>query len=263
MGNCLITTLPSSVSDNTLRKFAVLNVKFTNLSFSSSAVLGVRTKSQMSVTGVSDDLYDQVGVNLGRVVSFGTSASSTWLCPGSGDVELSNKYDITYLSLPNAYIEPIDVADMQYCNELQTCIVPMKGDLSNLGIMPYVTNLDLRRPNESYDLVGTLSAFANLTSLTTLNLSKNRVITGNIADLGPLTSLTSLSLGDLNAITGTVEGFVAAQRSAGRTTCSSLSVPYIGSTPITFNGSSIVSVSQTTISWTENTITIGGTTINA
>lgn len=101
-------------------------------------------------------------------------------------------------------------------------------------------------------------------TMTELNISFNTLITGNIADFGPCVNLTTLNISN-TGVTGSLEGFVAAQRAAGRTTCNSLSLPYIGEgQTITFNGAKITTIQYTnTLSWTANTITFNGTTITA
>lgn len=262
MGNCLVTKLPSSVNNDNLRKFGTLYVEFKNSSFNASAVLGLRFSSTATIKGVDSLLYQQNGTTIGSKYSFEASSSANWICSGGGVVEIFNKYDLKYFNANNQYLNPINAADLKYCTSLINLTTPVNGNLSDLPDAP-LTTLNLSRAASSYDLFGELSDLAKFTSLSTLNIGKNEEITGELSDIGGLTSLTSLSLGDISGIGGTVEAFVAAQRAAGRTTCAGITAAYIGTTSVTFNGASIASASNTSISWDATTITVGGTTITA
>jgi hypothetical protein len=88
--------------------------------------------------------------------------------------------------------------------------------------------------------------------------------TDSIVSLGSLINLTTMEIlplvSDSNWIGGTIEGFVAAQRAAGRTTCEGIRIPFLGYTNVTFNGHTlqrnIQSPDQDTISWNNSTITV-------
>lgn len=88
-------------------------------------------------------------------------------------------------------------------------------------------------------------------------------ITGNIVNaLGSMTTLQKCCM-HAAATTGTVEAFVAAQRSAGRTS-GEITNPggdtyQLFGNGVTFNGTTAVG----SLSWTANTITCGGTQISA
>lgn len=88
-------------------------------------------------------------------------------------------------------------------------------------------------------------------------------LTGTFEDFGAFKSINTVSF--FNG-TGTMEGFVAAQRQAygdrpGRATGS---VTMLWCRKVTFQGvADLVMGTSKTLSWTENTITFDGTTINA
>jgi hypothetical protein len=90
-------------------------------------------------------------------------------------------------------------------------------------------------------------------------------LSGSIEDLGECTLLSTINLDNsrqISNIGGTVEGFVASQRAAGRTTAE-FTLFNVSSTNVTFNGHTLAGYQNLTLSWTANTITCYGETINA
>lgn len=86
----------------------------------------------------------------------------------------------------------------------------------------------------------------------------------NIEDMGHLTSLTLIGsvlqqFGNHDYVTGSVEGFVAAQRDNGRTSCEGVNFGVAGlniSTKITYQGQELTGLSKK-VSWTsDGTITV-------
>ena len=152
------------------------------------------------------------------------------------------------------------------------------GSLSDLSPLTALTSLDLiSLPN----LTGSLSGLAPLTALTSLKVISLPNLTGSLSDLAPLTALTILNLTGSPHITGNIKDirqpvtslsiyhtgivgelieFVKTQRAAGRTTGSCNNSGWWGNN-ITFNGSNPGEGVQT-LSWTENTITNNGVTVN-
>lgn len=112
------------------------------------------------------------------------------------------------------------------------------------------------------DLVINLSVVADIlpSSLTYLYLQSMTQCTGDISTLGTFTSLTGLRLTG-TSVSGTVEGFVNAQRVAGRSSCDSMNVQ-LPST-VTFNEEAVSIVSDVVLSWTETQITFNSVTITA
>lgn len=125
------------------------------------------------------------------------------------------------------------------------------GDISKLNVLNKLQILFL----DSTKVTGSINGFNTLTNLTSLSLAYTQ-ITGDIINLGSLVNLTNIGIGGSN-ISGTIESFVQAQRSAGRS-----SAQITGSSAnwgnVTFNGSS----TKGTLSWTSATITMNGVTIN-
>lgn len=97
-------------------------------------------------------------------------------------------------------------------------------------------------------------------SLQQFRIRKNPNVKGNIKYLGKLTSLTMCRLDGTQA-TGELVEFVKAQRAAGRTTCADNTFSFGVSSLMTFNGIPCENM-NTYLSWTENTITYNGVTVN-
>ena len=152
------------------------------------------------------------------------------------------------------------------------------GSLSDLS--PLTALITLRMSGLPH-ITGSLSDLSPLTALTTLDLAGSSHITGSLSDLAPLTALTKLALVNAINITGNIKDirqpvtllsiyntgivgelieFVKTQRAAGRTTGSCNNGGWWGNN-ITFNGSNPGGGAQT-LSWTENTITNNGVTVN-
>ena len=99
---------------------------------------------------------------------------------------------------------------------------------------------------------------------TTLKFLAAKTTEFDIASLGHLTKIAAMDISDAPAV-GTVESFVAAQRTAGRTTCDGIQCGYLMGTKVTFNNATIPTgnYAAKTLSWTATTITLGDVTINA
>ena len=102
---------------------------------------------------------------------------------------------------------------------------------------------------------GNLSAFKN-TNILSIGIgvsSEPGHVTGDIVDaFGSNTSINNLTIYDEPNVTGSIEDFVAAQRSAGRTT-GTINIGFTGS-GVTYNGSNNILYSSLT--WDANSITV-------
>lgn len=126
----------------------------------------------------------------------------------------------------------------------------LNGNLSFIKDFPLTNFLYMFAPS-TIQVQLNASDFSNITTLVTLILEDNKIstISGDIATLfGSLTSLTTLRIAGTN-ISGTVEGFVAAQIAAGRTTCTGITIGR-NLAGVTYNGSVISGSSSKTLSWT-------------
>ena len=151
------------------------------------------------------------------------------------------------------------------------------GSLSDLAPLTALTNLLL---SEFTNIIGSLSDLSPLTTLRGLSLNGCKNITGSLSDLAPLTNLRNVVVGNNPNITGNIKDirqpvenlgvydtkisgelieFVKTQRAEGRTTGSCKNGGWWGNT-VTFNGA--VAGFESPLTWTENTITLGDTTVN-
>ena len=183
----------------------------------------------------------------------------------SGDI--SNLIGCTKLLNLGWYYEPGKGIDGAYKK--------LTGNLSDLASLTALIAINLQFSN----LTGSLSDLAPLTALTNINLWGSSNLTGSLSDLAPLTALTSINVSSCPNITGTINDltqpltfisvyytqvtgelieFVKTQRSVGRTTGTCRSSWW--GPNITFNGV-VPSTSQLNLSWTENTITLEGITV--
>ena len=132
---------------------------------------------------------------------------------------------------------------------LITCL---SGNLANISGCTKLHRLSAIKSN----LTGDLSDLAPLTALTDLNLGNTRNFTGDIKDIRqPLKSLNVYN----TKITGELIEFVKTQRAQGRITGSCIG---IWGAVITFNGIGNLGWTDKTLTWTENTITLGDVTVN-
>lgn len=173
-----------------------------------------------------------------------------------------------------------DISNLIGCTKLKVLMSigflnKLTGNLSALASLTALIEIRLQFSN----LTGNLSDLAPLTALTNINLWGSSNITGSLSDLAPLTALTSVNVADNQNITGTINDlrqpltnisvyntqvtgelieFVKTQRSVGRTTGTCYS-DWWGD-KITFNGS-VQTADKHNLSWTENTITFEGVTV--
>lgn len=258
--NCLVTKLIGVVNDD-LPKYGVLVAEFTDNVHSASAALGIISKSATKIKAIDSPLYSTGGANWGYEVLVPEN-EEVWVCPSSGKVEIYGKYDIKKLVLIRGHFAPVDTIDLKYCTDLKELTSMLSGELNNLSGLTVMEKLILQRNSADYSLTGNIESLAGMTELTQLNIVLCKGLTGQLSSLGNLTKLTSIAIGDTN-ISGSIEDFVVAQRTSGRTACEFLDMAWIGSSKVTFNGGTISNSGSTVLSWTSSTITLAGTTINA
>lgn len=199
---------------------------------------------------------------------------------GAGTIRVKSRYDVKigdgysyYVLYPTKYGYTMqDISHWYLSDRFSPNIVegksgskrvPLTGNFADINYR----NLPLANIDLSYvNVTGNLEDFIKYKdTLVDLKIFGS-YIKGDIADLGQCINLVELNKFNTFAdykITGTVESFVAAQRAAGRDTASMSRFDVRGN-DITFNGNLIdYSVQDNTLSWTANTITFNGETINA
>lgn len=301
MKNCLVTKLKASVDNDSLLKLGE-GVFLAKYSSSAWYIFSVYTaevpKGIVTVTGATvksggekiDANHFYAGYTLNGAVNL-ENASAGAIVKFSVD----NKYnlskitsaplngfaDVKYCHLVEFFLTPalipFDNIESLNLDEMQGWVNPLEltkfnvdlnnlnaanylyGDIANLAQFTNLTELVIVQSNIS----GNIASLAPLVNLTTLQFNKNANITGNIASLGTLVNLTTLNSFNTNLI-GSIEGFVQAQRTAGRTTESTgITIPYGLGSGVTFNGNLIGNALNRVLTWTASTITFDGVTIDA
>lgn len=130
-------------------------------------------------------------------------------------------------------------------------------DVSELTYMSELVTIDTTY--SATKVVGTWPSASNFPKLETITCGNSATIV-NFDDFGYLPKIKSILMpGSFGVMRGSLEQFVKNQRSIGNTS-GSVSVFFSG---IKWQGVAVNLESQTTLSWTETTISFNGTTITA
>lgn len=242
MRNCLITQLKGTVLNDNLPIMGKFRISFNNVD-NLSVGLFVRNNTP---------------IKLSDVVCSGTLAVTQndlnyFIFTGTGTAIISNKYTITNI---HAYGGTFDYSEIDYV-PLDTLffsedtVVNNLNSWSDINKWNNITYLRLENKTISGESI-------NLPNLGTLMLKS---IKGglHISSLGLLQNLTTLLIKGGN-LYGTFEDFIRARRT-WQPTGSIASRFNIINTGTTFNGEFIAG--DITMSWTENTMTVNGITIDA
>lgn len=171
-------------------------------------------------------------------------------------VEVSDKYNITYLGDTGIKAIKGGLAEMDYISELVALRLNNYGSDSNLSAFAnakYTNLVQLRIDNSNEKMSGDISSLSIFEKLQLFRIINNAAISGSILSFGTFTDLAQLNI-DGTSISGTVEEFVAAQRTSGRTT-GSIQLGYTMAL-VTYNGLPITGSSNKTLAWTADSITI-------
>lgn len=273
---CLVTKLNGTVDNENLFKFGELRIKVDTDLEGKKPVINVGGFKNATVTVTGDlSIWDyQLTTNYGSSFHYESSSSqdptSVRIKGSNGYISIINKY-----SMYENTKYPIGIYDTVNDNTIKSIMYWFKGvefstsrigykqsqrsgDLSELASL---TNLGRININYSPNITGNLEDLVVHKDTLKVLLANGTAITGSIESLGECTLLESLTLNGVN-VSGTVENFVARQRLAGRTTAQ-FGILDIGNTNITFNGHLVNTNTSNNFSWTENTITLNGETINA
>lgn len=267
--DCLLTKLKGSVNNENLPKFGMitfhvnnpenLNEKFTYFKYADS-------------TEANSNYYE---VGSGVTADFTSQTYPRFT--GEGYVRVKGKYNITDITISGGYqndkITPcidIDISQLSYTNLEKLSGVPQAFHITNLKdlqiLKPTLKNIILSERNILVpQLSGDISDLAKFVGLETLSLSYiSNMVHGNMEQVATLfPKLKSLNdLTEAKWLTGSIESFVAVRRSQGVTE-GSVYTKWGLFTDITFNGKKLKGQENTPFSWTANTITYNGVTINA
>lgn len=282
--NCLVTKLKAVVNNDSLPRFDEIVVKVASGSF--------------QICNSTKETVIRSNKNSLSLTSGGTGLSTVTVPKASSTASMTTVYVnqectiyVPQYYLNRFYFTPIEDVDIKNVglSSVSGCYIsiPSSNTQVSLGSLP--RNIRSIAPSMC-SFVFDEDEYPNLISVS-VNVS-NRVwvvnaaemaqklpairqynlwstadnSTGSFDDFGLCKDLTETN-GELKSYhgSGTIEGFVANQRgtAGGRPakTTGTVKLQYLGS--ITFNGSVVNTTTEKTLSWTADTITFDGTTINA
>lgn len=258
MNNCLVTKLKAVVENNDLPLLGEFQIKMNAIpSFLVNQTLYLQFNVDSEIyTADGTKFVDDQGNPTSDTVSFTANVGKYVFLPTSAiTICVKNKYNITDIRCNFARTEPFDVSNLKYSSNITRIDAKLYGDIADLNGLTSLTRLHLSNVPEYYNLdkvlIGNIGAINTLRSLTFLTIAFSK-LNGNLEDIGALTSLTNLQVGN-SGIGGSVEAFVDSQRTQAtspRTTCSNMSVAYIGQqTSITYQGVQATTSGSAKLSW--------------
>lgn len=249
MEKCLVTKLNGVVSDNEILKIGELRVKIDSTDTPTIYNHFKASGNEVIVSKLVDD-----GLNAEFPNSFGTKGGYDGNLSGKGRLSIMNKYNITSLELNSLVFPEFDILEEI---KFMKALVDLQSFKQHLNIekFPYssvLTSLTV------HNIDGRLSALASkIPNVSTLYIDQSS-IEGDISELGALIKLAKIDVSNTN-VTGSLESFVVAQRSSGRSICNGITFQN-PQTNLTFNGVAIDA--NGSLSWTASTMTYNGTTVN-
>lgn len=260
MNKCLVTKLNSNVNNDELLKIGEIRFAFDKDTKAKSnlTIKGDNVEGQIIILK-NAKLYDYNKTNLlADGSSFSLPYQGDFSVEGTGIEPCEVRYFDKY-NLNNITTEYLDLQKnwVGFINSLNLTKQPINSnDLESF-------NKDLNNATFSY-YKGKLKDFARFTKLRTISVSNfnsfNGVV-GTLSDLGTLTELITVSIGGQKYITGSLEDFVKANRTSGRTSCDKFTL-YCSANQFTFNGNPL-NATDIILKWTATTITVNDTTITA
>lgn len=245
MGQCLITKLKESVKDSSLLK---IGEKTFILKANKSVTL---RGNNMLVRVVSGDTFNAV--------------STASYVPA--------QYNIKEYSIVSGYVA--------FTNNGDTDMIVGVRELSKMLAFSSQTSEDVeidlsffdiyQKDMEELTLWGAKVVGGTLQDILHINDTKRTIVlnfrncqglSGNYEDLGDFELNSMPIVANCPNVTGEIIEFVKRQRAAGKTTASYNENDWCSGSGLTFNGVKVPAISWTTISWTADTITFNGTTIN-
>lgn len=274
MENCLVTQLKGVVSDDNLEKLGVLTldvVEHETPSADSRYLMPYVDSVGVTIKIVGDGYFMTTygGPSIGKSYTFtyddyyqGLYRRGLYISNNNCKLEIP-KYNFDHMVINSIFdytpISKFDYTKMKiYIGSRLTgklTDIPLRATLIQIGISTRVS--------------GAVSDVRDYVEMESLSLHENQIHPGLFSSLGKLTKLVILSA----PVSGSIEDFVTAQRegyvdSEGTTikreTCDGISCSWLGRTgQVTFNGATITNKASSTLSWTEDTITYDGETIDA
>lgn len=261
MENCLFTKLKGSVNNDQLLKLGELRVKIEG----PANYLGLAADDGQTISVVDGDLLFNGQTTIQLTNNYQNNVNIT----GEGTVSIPNKYNLTILEAN--FKEQIDLEKLRYCTKLKTIRLGGRSfiyDLDDFNIESSVLmNVIIESVGRIKGSIGNLLKYP-LTRLW-LNDAQKSFNENDFSVLGEFAECTTYASTVVGSgLTGSIENFVAQKRlartAAGLEVAGTCTFNYLGDGGrITFQGTPVTNVKDNTISWTANTITYNGTTIDA
>lgn len=258
MGNCIITKLLGSVENNNLQKLGETSFEFIT---GTKTVMKLSSLSSITVSRIDGSTFDALSDTTERGTYTEISGNNFVTLYDKAAYKVISKYNITGIE-GNCSLDAVSAYDNFSYSPLTSIVGGIRIDLSKL--LDYKTTLTGVEINRFVEDIPA----ENITQMSGLTkLWINNVIQSTMIQWGRMlpNSVTTLRLGGIN-LTGTIEDFVSGRRearsAAGLPVSGSLSIGYLNNN-IRFNGERVTNDSSVALSWTENTITYKGVTIDA
>lgn len=268
MENCLVNKLKSVVNNDNLLKMDEFIVSVNNIPVSDTAQQAVHIGSPRPITltvlgnGAIATSYENLINDPKTEITITTS--DVYFSIGDYEVKIGGKYTINDFQTRSAQhtILSINIEQFKYSENIETIKIlgngyNITGATGDINCLLSKTNLSIINLNSCKNIHGDISNF--VAPLLRNFEIRDSLISGNINNFGRNINLSWLTLTATN-LSGSIESFVASARNAGRTTAEIHM--NINNTNITFNGSTYTDAGGS-LSWTANTITFNGVTINA
>lgn len=250
MGKCLVTKLNEVVSDNEILKVGELRVKIDSTEAPAFYNHFIAKGNNVIVNKIVDNGIDAEFPN-----TFGVEGGYDGNLSGKGRLSIMNKYKMTILQLNQLAFPEFDVLEEIRFMKNLTSLQSFNQSL-DINKFPYTSILTYLNVNY---ISGKLSVLADaIPNVSTLYVNQSSV-EGDISELGRLVKLGRIDVSNTN-VTGSLESFVKAQRTAGRSNCEKILFQNTQKN-LTFNGSNITV--NGSLSWTTDSITYNGETITA
>ena len=204
MGNCLVTKLKGSISNNELLRIGEMRIRIAKVGNPTDATqgFGIEVNKSVVLEIVGDGYFTDktLNVNKGKNITLNVGINGVWVSNEDVEIAILDKYSITKISrnFPNqtsaAYgsNKYLNLSDLKYSNALTSLDLSgsqVTGDIANLKGLTALTTLNL----SGSQVTGDIANLKGLTALTSLNLRSTQV-TGDITNLKGLTALTILDL---------------------------------------------------------------------
>jgi hypothetical protein len=288
MENCLVTKLKGTVENDNLNFLGSVVTGLNSIGNDVSITLEANSSDTLKVTVIGDGTLKTIDKTIDYGKSRENNGSMYVKFDGGGKLKIDNKYKIKTLDISsNENKLLIDLSCLAYMESLSTIALNNTafGDVSEIkGINSLNSLIITRNPQAKGDITQLVNSCSNLSNISIFNtditIDVNNItdsistqltqfvfsgtpMVGTIESFGKFINVEQMSFADVQ-VTGSVESFVQKQREKGRTAFANPNNKnwYFNSI-ITFNGVVIGGGAKNDFSWTENTITLGGVTINA